>query len=1135
MILTDKNTDLQFGCNLYTRSTAYNCLYSSPISLKLINMNMRRVTTSLVLLLLIAGIFAMWRVVQVSASWGCLTGGDHAGADFDPATDCPSGLFAGAHTNIGTFHIDTGQTGSIQPYSAGSYGTASISATTVTIAGTLTGVGNGYTAGTGSGGGTTNGSGAHGGDGAGSGHGSSYDSYTAPVLPGGASQYAAGGGAIQLIASGTLTVNGTITMKGGSTSSCSGQSAGAGGSVYLTAGTFAGSGSINANGGDYGGGCGNSAAGGGGGRIAIYYSSSNTYSGTAPTVNAGAAGGSGTGQTGTCIIVDSTNNDLYITASQTWNAKPSTEGSAVISYHNITVSNNATWTFIGYNTTSSDGVGSYLKATNNFTINAGSTLTADYSGYGTSTGPGAPTGIGGGGYGGAGGTANNGNAGGASYGSYSAPVDLGSGGSNGSGGGAIHLQALGILTVSGTISANGIDGSQPACAVYSPGSGGSIYLQAGTFAGAATGIIRANGGNYPGGCGSVPGGGGGGRIAIHYTAANTYAGAIPRVNGGTGNISGENGTCFIIDQTNNDLYITTSQTWNANPSHEGGTLSFRNVTISNSSTVTIDGYFTNGTNGVGISLSTTNFTLGSGSSLFGSQHGYGGGTGGPGGGGGTGAGGGGAGYGGAGGAGASGAAGPTYGSQAAPIDLGSAGSSGNGGYGGAAIHISSTSSMELHGTISMDGGTSTGGCPGTGAGSGGSIYLQTSYLTGNPTLSAKGGNYVNGCGGAGSSGGGGRIAVYYTANPGYSGTATVSGGTGGTANGSAGTLVLQLQQVNSHPRSVQISNSSPSASGVSYLVTFTPLTSITNPDVVIDFCSNSPAIGGNCTATAGTDVPNFSSASAGSGWTLSTIGSNRGVKLTTSTVNFTAGTSATITISGVTNPSGIGSFYARILTYKTGTAGSNTSDSPGPWIDSGGAALSTAYTVSVTAVIEETLTFCVSGSPISSCGTTTAPSFALGHSIGGVTILDASAVDTRSIYTQTSTNAQQGVVVRLRNLSSSTCGGLSANGGTSCPIPAAGATAATLTAGTAALGLCVAAGSANTTASAPYNTASCTQYGLDDTSGTSVLTASGSPLFSSTGALNAENDTLTWAATAGTVTPAGNYTAVYSLVATGTY
>ena len=362
-----------------------------------------------------------------------------------------------------------------------------------------------------------------------------------------------------------------------------------------------------------------------------------------------------------------------------------------------------------------------------------------------------------------------------------------------------------------------------------------------------------------------------------------------------------------------------------------------------------------------------------------------------------------------------------------------------------------------------------------------------------------------------------------------------------------GTVPLLLMQVADAAqvasRSIELSDSSSGATGVTYAVTFTPATSITHPDVIIDFCSNSPIIGDSCTATAGTDTPNFSGASAGGSWTLTTIGSNRGVKLTTTTVSFTSGTPVTITLTGVTNPTAIGTFYGRILTYTTGGAGTNTSASPGSFTDYGGVALSTANVIAITAKVIESLTFCVSGSAITTCGTTTSPNLTIGHTIGSNTILDNTATDTAKAYAQTSTNAQSGVTVRMKDTSSATCGGLSSNGGSSCAIPAVGATAATIPAGTAKFGACVVAGSANTTAAVPYNDTSgtcatpgaTTKYGLDDTSGTSVISTFGSPIFSSSGALNQENDTMTFAATASLTTPAGIYTGNYALIATGTF
>ncbi len=89
----------------------------------------------------------------------------------------------------------------------------------------------------------------------------------------------AGGGAIRLIVSGTLQVDGQVTAHGLDGSGLA-SGGGAGGSIWLTGGTVTGTGLICADGGagtgtsGFGGG-----GGGGGGRIALYYGS-NTFSGT---------------------------------------------------------------------------------------------------------------------------------------------------------------------------------------------------------------------------------------------------------------------------------------------------------------------------------------------------------------------------------------------------------------------------------------------------------------------------------------------------------------------------------------------------------------------------------------------------------------------------------------------------------------------------------------------------------------------------------------------------------------------------------------------------------------------------------------------------------------------------------------
>lgn len=354
-------------------------------------------------------------------------------------------------------------------------------------------------------------------------------------------------------------------------------------------------------------------------------------------------------------------------------------------------------------------------------------------------------------------------------------------------------------------------------------------------------------------------------------------------------------------------------------------------------------------------------------------------------------------------------------------------------------------------------------------------------------------------------------------------------------------------------RSVEMSSATPSASNVRYSVTFTPAKNVTNPDILIDFCANSPLIDFTCTATAGTNVPNFSSASAGVNWTLSTIGSGRGVKLTTTTQSLVAGTPVTITLTGVTNPSATATFYGRIITYATGAAGAHTSDSTGGdtvYKDYGGVALSTSPAITVTALVQEQLTFCVSAVAMgSNCLGQTAPSVQLGN--GTPVVLSSSEVDAASAYTQTITNATSGVVVRMH--SSNSCAGLSTNGGAdSCPIAAVGgSTVAKIAAGSKTFGLCVTPGSAASTATVPYNNSGAspdpclptsapvantnTYFGMDDSGTTGVTSTYGSQIFQVNGPTTGENDTCTFAATSSPTTPAGAYTANESLIATGTF
>jgi len=104
----------------------------------------------------------------------------------------------------------------------------------------------------------------------------------------------AGGGAIRMVITGTLTNNGTISANGAGGSDASG----AGGSIYVSAITIAGSGVYTANGGAGG-------NGGGGGRVAVYYVLDNGV--TAASLSA--IGGQSNGGAGTTVF---TNTPQYL-------------------------------------------------------------------------------------------------------------------------------------------------------------------------------------------------------------------------------------------------------------------------------------------------------------------------------------------------------------------------------------------------------------------------------------------------------------------------------------------------------------------------------------------------------------------------------------------------------------------------------------------------------------------------------------------------------------------------------------------------------------------------------------------------------------------------------------------------------
>lgn len=365
-----------------------------------------------------------------------------------------------------------------------------------------------------------------------------------------------------------------------------------------------------------------------------------------------------------------------------------------------------------------------------------------------------------------------------------------------------------------------------------------------------------------------------------------------------------------------------------------------------------------------------------------------------------------------------------------------------------------------------------------------------------------------------------------------------------------------------------------SGTNVTYKVSFT--SSTTANSMIIDFCSDSPIIADTCTAptgfNAGTVTVTAVTGNIGTtGWTQ---GGGKGSASQFAIYNGTGTAAAAgaqvFTISGVTNPSTASTsnaFYARIYTFANNTYGTYTSaTAPGNYLDYGGIALTTNQIITITARVQETLAFCVSGAAPVSWTTThdctdpqaaVSPAITLGHGSPTPT-LDQTAVDTGTVYSQTSTNATNGAVISMRN-SNTTCGGLSADGGATCAIPAIGSAASAIVAGTADFGMAVGPSADDTngvgtlTPAATYYSASNyaftgglvplstptgntvptnVYYGMN---ATNVESTYGDTVASSTGPIYRVDDAYTFAATAALTTPAGIYTANMDLIATGTF
>jgi len=360
-------------------------------------------------------------------------------------------------------------------------------------------------------------------------------------------------------------------------------------------------------------------------------------------------------------------------------------------------------------------------------------------------------------------------------------------------------------------------------------------------------------------------------------------------------------------------------------------------------------------------------------------------------------------------------------------------------------------------------------------------------------------------------------------------------------------------------RSIELSNSAVSSTGVTYLVTFTPATNVSLGGIVVDFCSNDPIIGDTCTAPAGFSlgasptVAVTSGIATGGSWGATTNGGHSTLFETNATAQAITGTSTPIvlTITGVTNPSALGTFYGRIITYDTQAhANAYTATVLGSGVtDAGGVALSTVQQITITSKVQEVLTFCLYTTAFDNGACSgTGSTVTLGNN-NGVLSTSGPFVDNTTKY-DIQSNALHGVAIRFTGTvptSGSNVIEASTNSG-------AGATATSAyasTSGSPQFGLCTwSAGgtTANLTPAAPYNDANCNT--TTQSAGTGTVGGNGTANFG----FNIANASSTYGdvlanAVAGNyaegeiaflgnisnTTVAGIYTTTLTFIATGSY
>ena len=341
-------------------------------------------------------------------------------------------------------------------------------------------------------------------------------------------------------------------------------------------------------------------------------------------------------------------------------------------------------------------------------------------------------------------------------------------------------------------------------------------------------------------------------------------------------------------------------------------------------------------------------------------------------------------------------------------------------------------------------------------------------------------------------------------------------------------------------RSITMETSVASETGVIYEVDFLLGSAHTPAAIVLQYCDDSPIIGDStCGLTrsasgAGTFDWNDSAYTSLAGDILSAStpdatnsDDNKWVLDVDTPAAMSASDRIHFSVNNVINPDVTNSsFYVRILTFaSTANADAYVVGTDTNVVDGGGIALSTANAITVTAKVQETLTFCVYTGVNCAAG---GSAVAIGDAVDGVIgTLDTPANTTTDM--DIATNATGGAVVYMS-------GTLLLSGAND--IDSIGNTCTAEAAGTESFGMRIdETGATNFSPHADYDCVA-NSYAFNTTSmdPTSTTSPYGDEILdTSSGPTDSETVTMEFDGNASNLTPAGIYTATYDLVAAATF